>query len=65
MVGPKVINEGGFIGSCVIWDWSEPPHPQVDLTYDYDHVGESTEVLASLADGSHPYCARLAKVSAP
>jgi NADH dehydrogenase (ubiquinone) Fe-S protein 1 len=39
--------------------------PKVDLTYDYDHVGDSTAVLASLADGSHPYCARLAKAKAP
>jgi len=39
--------------------------PKVDLTYDYDHVGETTEVLAKLADGSHPYCARLAKAKHP
>ena len=39
--------------------------PKVDLTYDYDHVGETTEVLAQLADGSHPYCARLAKAKNP
>jgi len=39
--------------------------PKVDLTYDYDHVGDSTEVLASIAEGSHPYCARLAKAKAP
>ena len=39
--------------------------PKVDLTYDYDHLGETTEVLAQLADGSHPYCARLAKAKNP
>merc|ERR1719300_1033602 len=39
--------------------------PKVDLTYDYDHIGETTEVLAQLADGSHPYCARLAKAKNP
>merc|ERR1719383_404171 len=39
--------------------------PKVDLTYDYDHVGDSTDVLSSLADGSHPYCERLAKAKNP
>lgn len=39
--------------------------PKVDLTYDYDHLGESAEVLAQLADGSHPYCARLARAKNP
>jgi len=39
--------------------------PKVDLTYDYDHVGDSTDVLASLADGSHPYCERLARAKNP
>jgi len=39
--------------------------PKVDLTYDYDHLGDTTEVLAQLADGSHPYCARLAKAKNP
>jgi len=39
--------------------------PKVDLTYDYDHVGDSTEVLAQLAAGKHPYCARLAKAKNP
>merc|ERR1719347_2410316 len=39
--------------------------PKVDLTYDYDHLGDSTEVLQQLADGSHPYSARLAAAKAP
>merc|ERR1719384_1840634 len=34
--------------------------PKVDLTYDYDHLGESTDDLKKLADGSHPYSAQLA-----
>ena len=39
--------------------------PKVDLTYDYDHLGDSTEVLQQLADGTHPYSARLAAAKAP
>jgi len=39
--------------------------PKVDLTYDYDHLGDSTEVLAQLAAGTHPYSARLAAAKAP
>merc|ERR1719221_1718697 len=39
--------------------------PKVDLTYDYDHLGDSTEVLQQLADGSHPFSARLAAAKAP
>merc|ERR1719481_1183523 len=34
--------------------------PKVDLTYDYDHLGDSTEVLQQLADGTHPFSARVA-----
>ena len=30
-----------------------------DLSYDYVHLGNSTEVLEQLADGSHPYSHRL------
>merc|ERR1712183_524296 len=39
--------------------------PKVDLTYDYDHLGDSTEVLQQLVDGTHPYSARLAAAKAP
>merc|ERR1712198_441756 len=39
--------------------------PKVDLTYDYDHLGDSTEVLQQLADGTHPFSARLAAAKAP
>lgn len=30
--------------------------PKVDLTYEYEHLGDSTTVLEQLADGIHPYC---------
>jgi len=39
--------------------------PQVDLTYDYDHLGDSTEVLEQLANGTHPYCERLKAAKKP
>jgi len=39
--------------------------PKVDLTYDYDHLGESADILQQLADGSHPYCERLAAAKNP
>jgi len=39
--------------------------PKVDLTYDYDHLGESTDDLKKLADGSHPYSAQLAAAKNP
>ena len=39
--------------------------PKVDLTYDYDHLGDSTDVLQQLADGTHPYSARLPAAKAP
>jgi len=39
--------------------------PKVDLTYDYDHLGDSTEVLQQLADGTHPFSVRLAAAKAP
>lgn len=38
---------------------------KVDLTYDYDHLGDSTEVLKQLADGSHPFCKKLNKALRP
>lgn len=38
---------------------------KVDLTYDYDHLGDSTEVLKQLADGSHPFCKKLNKARRP
>jgi len=39
--------------------------PKVDLTYDYDHLGDSTDVLQQLADGKHPFSARLAAAKNP
>ena len=39
--------------------------PKVDLTYDYDHLGESASVLAELASGNHPFAQRLAKAKNP
>lgn len=28
----------------------------VDLSYSYNHLGDSTQVLQEIADGIHPYC---------
>lgn len=28
----------------------------VDLSYSYDHLGESTQVLQEIAAGTHPFC---------
>lgn len=30
-------------------------HP-VDLSYSYNHLGDSTQVLQEIAAGTHPYC---------
>ncbi len=39
--------------------------PQVDLTYDYEHLGDSPDVLQKLADGSHPFAKKLAAAKKP
>lgn len=39
--------------------------PKVDLTYDYEHLGDSTETLRKLADGSHPFSKKLNSAKAP
>jgi len=39
--------------------------PKVDLTYDYEHLGDSADVLKQLADGSHPFCKSLAAAKNP
>merc|ERR1719277_1945589 len=39
--------------------------PKVDLTYDYDHLGETTDALKQLADGTHPYSKQLAAAKNP
>jgi len=38
------------------------PH---ELTYDYMHLGTSTKVLADIANGTHPFAARLLKAKLP
>jgi len=39
--------------------------PKLDLTYDYDHLGETTDALKQLADGTHPYSKQLAAAKNP
>merc|ERR1719466_65609 len=39
--------------------------PNLDLTYDYEHLGETTDTLKKLADGSHPFSKKLAAASNP
>merc|ERR1719376_1975370 len=39
--------------------------PKVDLTYDYEHLGDSTEALKQLAEGTHPFSGQLAAAKAP
>jgi NADH dehydrogenase (ubiquinone) Fe-S protein 1 len=39
--------------------------PEVDLTYDYDHLGDSPDILEQLADGTHPFAKRLASAKKP
>lgn len=38
---------------------------QVDLTYDYDHLGDSTQVLQDIASGKHPFAKTLASAKQP
>jgi len=38
---------------------------KVDLTYGYDHLGETVDILKQLADGSHPFCGRVSAAKAP
>lgn len=37
----------------------------VDLTYDYEHIGQDTKAIESLLDGSHPFAKRLAEAKRP
>ncbi|XP_071015584.1 NADH-ubiquinone oxidoreductase 75 kDa subunit, mitochondrial-like [Oncorhynchus clarkii lewisi] len=37
----------------------------VDLSYTYDHLGESTQVLQDIANGTHPFCQVLAQAKQP
>ncbi len=39
--------------------------PKLDLTYDYEHLGDSADALAKLADGTHPFSKRLSSAKAP
>jgi len=39
--------------------------PNVDLSYDYEHLGDSTDILQKLADGSHPFAKKLAAAKRP
>ncbi|XP_069111748.1 NADH-ubiquinone oxidoreductase 75 kDa subunit, mitochondrial-like [Argopecten irradians] len=38
---------------------------KVDLTYDYEHLGDSTKVLQDIASGNHPFCEVLNKAQRP
>lgn len=37
----------------------------MNLLYDYKHLGDELSVLAKIADGSHPYCKRISEASRP
>lgn len=39
--------------------------PKLDLTYDYQHVGDKPDVLKQLADGTHPIAKKLASAKKP
>jgi NADH-quinone oxidoreductase subunit G len=49
--------KGGF-PICVVGE-------AVDLTYKYDHLGATADVLAKIADGSHPVAAALKNAKKP
>ena len=34
----------------------------VNLTYDYEHIGNTTKNLIDILEGKHPFCARIANV---
>ncbi|XP_002742151.1 NADH-ubiquinone oxidoreductase 75 kDa subunit, mitochondrial-like [Saccoglossus kowalevskii] len=38
---------------------------KVDLTYTYDHLGDSTTVLKDIVDRKHPFCKKLASAKRP
>lgn len=38
---------------------------QVDLTYDYDHLGDSTKILEDIANGKHAFSKTLAQAKNP
>ena len=39
--------------------------PANNLTYNYSHLGNSIKTLQELADGTHPFCERLAQAELP
>ena len=39
--------------------------PQVDLSYDYEHLGDSADVVAKLASGNHPFAKKLEQAKRP
>jgi len=39
--------------------------PKLDLTYDYDHLGDGADVLKQLAEGKHAFAKRLAASKNP
>jgi len=39
--------------------------PKVDLSYDYDHLGDSAETVAQLAQGTHPFAKKLEEAKRP
>jgi len=39
--------------------------PDVDLSYDFEHLGDSPDALEKLANGSHPFAKKLASAKKP
>jgi NADH dehydrogenase (ubiquinone) Fe-S protein 1 len=39
--------------------------PANNLTYNYTHLGNSTQVLKDLAEGNHPFCERIGRATLP
>ncbi|TRY79549.1 hypothetical protein TCAL_12405 [Tigriopus californicus] len=39
--------------------------PKVDLTYDYEHLGDSSNAIEELSNGSHPFFKKLAAAKNP
>ncbi|XP_066584660.1 NADH-ubiquinone oxidoreductase 75 kDa subunit, mitochondrial isoform X1 [Prorops nasuta] len=39
--------------------------PNVDLTYDHEHLGDSADVITQLKNGTHAFCATLKKAERP
>lgn len=39
--------------------------PKLDLTYDYQHLGDSTSILKDITSGKHPFCKELLNAEKP